>query len=84
MKTVMIVTSAAVLAATAAASSAYAEELTAKEQLGKSIFFDNNLSINFKSVLCFLSRSGVGLDRKRFGYQCGGFGLRRLDCGSIR
>jgi len=47
MKTVMIVTSAAVLAATAAASSAYAEELTAKEQLGKSIFFDDNLSINF-------------------------------------
>ena len=46
MKTVMIVTSAAVLAATAAASSAYAEELTAKEQLGKSIFFDLNLSIN--------------------------------------
>ena len=46
MKTVMILTSAAVLAATAAASSAYAEELTAKEQLGKSIFFDENLSIN--------------------------------------
>ena len=47
MKTIMIVTSAAILAATAAASSAYAEELTAKEQLGKSIFFDDNLSINF-------------------------------------
>ena len=46
MKTVMIITSAAVLAATAAASSAYAAELTAKEQLGKSIFFDKNLSIN--------------------------------------
>ena len=47
MKTVMIVTSAAILAATAAASSAYAEDLTATAQLGKSIFFDENLSINF-------------------------------------
>jgi cytochrome c peroxidase len=46
MKTLIKVTSAAVLAATAAASSAYAEDLTAIEQLGKSIFFDNNLSIN--------------------------------------
>ena len=46
MKTIMIVTSAAVLVATTAASSAYADELTAKEQLGKSIFFDINLSIN--------------------------------------
>jgi len=46
VKTVIKLTSAAILAATAAASSAYAEDLTATEQLGKSIFFDENLSIN--------------------------------------
>ena len=46
MKTLTILTSAAILAATAAANNGYAEDLTAIEQLGKSIFFDKNLSIN--------------------------------------
>ena len=47
MKSVTTFTSAAIVAASAVISSAYAEDLTAIEQLGKSIFFDENLSINF-------------------------------------
>ncbi len=46
MKSVTTLTAAAILAATAATSSAYAAILMPIEQLGKSIFFDINLSIN--------------------------------------
>jgi len=46
MKSVTTFTSAAIVAASAAISGAYAEDLTAIEQLGKSIFDDTNLSIN--------------------------------------
>jgi len=46
MKTVRVLTCTTLFALTAATTSVSAIELTPKEQLGKSIFFDLNLSIN--------------------------------------
>ena len=47
MNTVRILTCTTLFALTAATTSVCANELTPLEQLGKSIFFDKNLSINF-------------------------------------
>ena len=47
MNTVRILTCTTLFALTAATTSVCANELTPLEQLGKSIFFDENLSINF-------------------------------------
>jgi cytochrome c peroxidase len=46
MKTIAILTCSTIFAVTTATTSVCANDLTQTEQLGKSIFFDNNLSIN--------------------------------------
>ena len=50
----------AMLAALAFAGAAHAQALTDTEQLGKSIFFDDNLSINFNQACAVCHGPGVG------------------------
>ena len=60
MKTVKILTSAALVAVSATTASVCANNLTPVQQLGKSIFFDNNLSINQNQACAVCHAPEVG------------------------
>ncbi len=60
MKTVKILTSAALVAVAATTATVCANNLTPVQQLGKSIFFDNNLSINQNQACAVCHAPEVG------------------------
>jgi len=60
MRTVTTLTCSAIFAVTAATTSVCANDLTSVEQLGKSIFFDDNLSIKQNQACAACHAPGVG------------------------